>query len=474
MAWLWSVAAMGFAAANVVLLLNYQRLSLPHVHKRFERQLHLLSYRRESILLEIKELQKTSNKASAAHTRACIFLQSVNVLRNINYVVLCIKTESQRAAMAAIKSQALSKGGNGSQAQVTQVVQAGLRILLALLPRCEYRWEAAILTDADCATALADMRPKGGESLEVTLADRDVPRQRLVAESQKRLWILLRMVHLSSVLPIEAQGQLSSLVERYVRPIILEGRVPLNASRTLELSDDSGKEAFFEAAGHVPKMNPPLPPLANKGNQLLALNDVAGSQESSKSESLKQLSATQRDIVRVLARLPAEVLLGPNQWPQGLQQLEDQDAQDLLHDLLSSILVMLAPSDGGSWAFGGSKRPARPSLVAYGSMDGPQNAAAIRFRYGEKAYNLADGIRTSILLRVATAAAGKQAEEFELPLTDLQDDAPSAEVAFELWHALGEAWPGRFGENALKERTQALRRVTSAVRNFRRVSKHDR
>ncbi|CAE8659495.1 unnamed protein product [Polarella glacialis] len=62
--WLWAASSAGFAAANLVLLLNYQ-LSLPHVHHRFERRLSLLS----------------------------VFLQSVNVLRNINYVVLCIKTE---------------------------------------------------------------------------------------------------------------------------------------------------------------------------------------------------------------------------------------------------------------------------------------------------------------------------------------------------------------------------------------------
>ncbi|CAE7335537.1 COMT [Symbiodinium necroappetens] len=101
-AWLWAIAFFGFALANIVLLLNYQRLSLPHVHRRFERQLSHLSSRREEILVEIRDLQRSSQKAGAAHARACIFLQSVNVLRNINYVVLCIKTETQRAAAAAM------------------------------------------------------------------------------------------------------------------------------------------------------------------------------------------------------------------------------------------------------------------------------------------------------------------------------------------------------------------------------------
>ncbi|CAJ1416759.1 unnamed protein product [Effrenium voratum] len=169
--WLWAACAFGFALANLVLLLNYQRLSLPHVHRRFERQLGQLSSRREEILLEIRDLQRSSQKAGAAHARACICLQSVNVLRNINYVLLCIKTESQRAAAAS--------SSFGASQDV--VILGGLRLLLALLPRCEKRWEADILEDEDCGTALA------------TLANGHAPPgrlQQLVADSQKRLWIL--------------------------------------------------------------------------------------------------------------------------------------------------------------------------------------------------------------------------------------------------------------------------------------------
>ncbi|CAJ1351040.1 unnamed protein product, partial [Effrenium voratum] len=129
-----AAAALAGAAAipYAVLLLNYQRLSLPHVHRRFERQLGQLSSRREEILVEIRDLQRSSQKAGAAHARACICLQSVNVLRNINYVLLCIKTESQRAAAAS------SSFGASQDA----VILGGLRLLLALLPRCEKRWEA--------------------------------------------------------------------------------------------------------------------------------------------------------------------------------------------------------------------------------------------------------------------------------------------------------------------------------------------
>eukprot|EP00435_Cladocopium_sp_Y103_P023535 s353_g5.t1 len=254
----------GFSVANMVLLLNYQRLSLPHVHRRLERQLGHLSSRREradpwlevcptrlhepagilematwptevmeEILSELRELQRSSQKAGAAHARASIFLQSVNVLRNINYVLLCIKTETQRAAAAA----------TGFGASQEMVILGGLRLLLALLPRCEKHWEAEILADEDCGKALAVLAnghaPCGG------------PLQRLVAESQKRLWILLRMVHLSSVLPIEAQGQLGSLVQRYARPILIEGRVPLQ-HQPLEMQKSTPREMVEKLTPRVP------------------------------------------------------------------------------------------------------------------------------------------------------------------------------------------------------------------------------
>ncbi|CAE7243106.1 COMT [Symbiodinium natans] len=240
-AWLWAIAFFGFALANAVLLLNYQRLSLPHVHRRFERQLSHLSSRREQILVEIRDLQRSSQRAGAAHARACIFLQSVNVLRNINYFVLCIKTETQRAAAAAM---------GGMEGMQESVVLGGLRLLLALLPRCEQRWEAEILADDDCRVAVA------------ALSDRETePNARLVAESQKRLWILLRMVHLSSVLPIEAQGQLGSLIQRYARPILIEGRVPLQNASALEMTSKTSpkQETLLKAAGNGEKVEKEMP-----------------------------------------------------------------------------------------------------------------------------------------------------------------------------------------------------------------------
>jgi len=252
---LWAALSFGFSVANMVLLLNYQRLSLPHVHRRLERQLGHLSSRREEILSELRELQRSSQKAGAAHARASIFLQSVNVLRNINYVLLCIKTETQRAAAAA----------TGFVASQEMVILGGLRLLLALLPRCEKHWEAEILADEDCGKALAVLA-NGHAPLQG-------PLQRLVAESQKRLWILLRMVHLSSVLPIEAQGQLGSLVQRYARPILIEGRVPLQ-HQPLEMQKTTPREMDMKSTPRVPSSRdsrdtrrstprgPRVPPLA--------------------------------------------------------------------------------------------------------------------------------------------------------------------------------------------------------------------
>lgn len=454
-AWLWVIAMLGFVGANLVLLLNYHRLSLPHVHRRFERRLEHLSERRDEILREIKDLQRSSQRAGAVHARASIFLQSVNVLRNINYVVLCIKTESQRSMASS----------SGMQAKV---VQGGLRLLLAVLPRCQQRWEAEILADEDCGDALKTLSP-------ARQVARTQPLQQLVADSQKRLWIMFRMVHLSSCLPIEAHGQLGSLVERYVRPILVEGRVPLQQNPSLEL--EGGQEGtLHQAAGNKADANCKD---ARQGDSSQVI--------SSQREGLKQLSATRRDLSKVLARLVPEALLCSGQLAAHVEA-----SRGLLQDLSTSVLVLLAPgasngTGGSTWAFGGNRRPHRP---AAGATPVARAAAAIGFRHGEQAYTLEGGVRTNILLRVATirgpeteiarsgsitdlrsgtsAATVSRAEELEVPLTALLDEAPSEEDTASLWAALGLAWPGWYGDNALQERGSALRRVTATARQLRR------
>eukprot|EP00931_Biecheleriopsis_adriatica_P047107 TRINITY_DN27132_c0_g1_i1.p1 TRINITY_DN27132_c0_g1~~TRINITY_DN27132_c0_g1_i1.p1 ORF type:complete len:1505 (-),score=312.51 TRINITY_DN27132_c0_g1_i1:55-4569(-) len=493
--WLWATMATSFAAANIVLLLNYQRLSLPHVHRRFERQLCHLSDRREDILAEIRDLQHSSQQAGATHMRAFIFLQSVNVLRNINYVVLCIKTESQRAAAAS---------SGGMAMQQASIVIGGLQLLLALLPRCERRWEAEILADKDCGSALVALGPIQRASVQ------GAPLQKLVAESQKRLWILLRMVHLSSVLPIEAQGQLASLVERYARPILIEGWVPLRRQSALELAHDGCEVSLYSAAGNG-SSRPACRALAlgdgnessasrssNAGRLTLADQQCTGaavSEElpSGQREALKQLAATRRDCSRVLARLDPEVRLGPGQ--RAGKQSALQESEDLLHDLFASILILMAPS--GSNSSGSSRSPwsgsalgSRRTAKQNWTVRGPRAAAALGFRYGDEVYTLEGGLQTSILLRVVTLGGQSEphsgsigdlrspsgvgggnlwrAEEVELPLTAILDEAPNEEDTDALWTALAAARPGWYGENALQERGNALRRVTSAAQRLRR------
>lgn len=97
----WSVCAADFSIANGVLLLCFSRLSLPHTHRQFERQVSALADQRKEILADIESIQVDSMGAGMTHVRACILMQSVNVVRNINYFVMCVKTESQRAAMSA-------------------------------------------------------------------------------------------------------------------------------------------------------------------------------------------------------------------------------------------------------------------------------------------------------------------------------------------------------------------------------------
>merc|ERR1719297_61044 len=116
--WGWIIGTLSFGFANAVLLLNYSRLFLPHVRRRFERQLGELSRQQDSLLQEVNVVQRNSQHARAVHNRAAIFVQSVNVIRNINYLALCIKTEVQRASCS------------GRQ----RIAECGMQVLLALLP----------------------------------------------------------------------------------------------------------------------------------------------------------------------------------------------------------------------------------------------------------------------------------------------------------------------------------------------------
>lgn len=120
--------AKGFS--QQVLLQNYSRLHLPHVRRRLEHRLNELSQQKDALLRDVQQVQRASRQTGMARRpsvsavsatfrcfrslfkdafymllgpvevqlRAHIFLQSVNVIRNMDYLARCIKTEVQRLA----------------------------------------------------------------------------------------------------------------------------------------------------------------------------------------------------------------------------------------------------------------------------------------------------------------------------------------------------------------------------------------
>lgn len=456
-AWWLSATAVGFSAANMILVLNYWRLSLPHVHRRFERQLNTLANRREEIVGEIRGLQHLSRRAGMAHVKACIVLQSVNVLRNINYIVLCVKTHAQRVT---------ALGGHQQRQDREHVIVQGLQLLLGLLPRCDPQ-RAALLADEDARRAgvlltvnwqqrsrsayssAGGMLLGGAES--VTGSPR-VPVQTMVTEAQKRLWILFRMVHLSSALPSELQGQLGSLVEQYLRPIVFEGRVPLEQS--LALHDAEGDDTTLRAAAGDEAGGQP-----NKGTKSQSARDDGGKggsrlkrqggntrghsypfsadraistsppqvtepqQRHSFSgcwpDSAEKLVASRSEIMELLARLPSETLTDADALKN------NSIASELLKDLLTSVLVIVQLGNdppGRSRRMEGlltdskyhmmprrGKTPPKSYTGSTGGRNSRDHAAAVvGFRVGDRAYVL-DGIRTSILLQAAVVCPEKGA-----------------------------------------------------------------
>lgn len=224
-------------------------------------------------------------------------------------------------------------------------------------------------------------------------------------------------------------------------------------------------------------------------------------------ELLRQLAATRRDVLRVLSRLPPEALLSsahstafpskaaaragdrrPYRPPEA-----SKDVVQILHDLFSSVFVALSLNGGGGrngqqWAFGGARRPSRAPGAIGGAAARP--AAVMGWKHGDQVYDL-DGTHCDLLvqavfisyeadeaselrgsisaLRSGGSAAVACAEEAEVPLTVLLDEAPSDQAAVELWTTLSLTWPGRFDSADLQERTFRLRRVTAAARALRRT-----
>jgi hypothetical protein len=342
--WGWIIGTLSFSIANAVLLLNYSRLFLPHVRRRFERQMAELSRQQDALLQEVHVVQRNSQRARAVHDRAAIFMQSVNVIRNINYLALCIKTEVQRVSASGVAA---------SRRQRQRIAERGMQVLLALLPYSDRQWRHEALATEDCqqmAMLLQGQLPRQQLTGGISAGHRQTSGQAFVQsldESQKRLWILFRMVHLSSMLPSAVHGELGAVVEHYLRPVIVEKRMPLDRRPIMDADEDNhgsllngstgGQFAASEHTGMLALANGGGPPSAMSVSQQTAAvadYDMASKEDDDASsfcgsslsvsslqsgtggigdmsKVLRKLSATRSDIARVLGRLPGAALTGP-------------------------------------------------------------------------------------------------------------------------------------------------------------------
>eukprot|EP00931_Biecheleriopsis_adriatica_P039576 TRINITY_DN22626_c0_g1_i2.p1 TRINITY_DN22626_c0_g1~~TRINITY_DN22626_c0_g1_i2.p1 ORF type:complete len:1419 (-),score=283.99 TRINITY_DN22626_c0_g1_i2:74-4249(-) len=463
--WGWVLGCLLFGSGNAVMLRNYSRLHLPHIRRRIEHRLGELSRQREALMQELQAVQQSSQSAGLVHIRAHIFLQSVNVIRNAHYVATCVKTEVQRA------------GAEGGQAkQQRQVATSGLQLLLALVPHSSPKWQQEALAGEACShvsSLLLGQRARGPMA-SIALA-------RSFAESRKRLWLLFRMVHLSAAIPSEVQGQLGALAGRYLRPVLVERRVPLELSECKALGSEEGAvdgkvlqpPAIEDADVEAPKpasssgaakeghhsstpgsaaRHRPASDAGSAGSEdgLSFLgSSVAGSSMSNLSrrsgsaadvgKALRKLSATRGDVVRVLARLPAASLLS--------QSAAGSAEEGVLKDVFSSIVVAL------------------PSRCLGHDKEDNDVAIATGYRFGAKPYAL-KSIQTCLELLVAARAPGDGSEmqELAVQLCDLADEEPSTLAAVAAWTSLAARAPLQFSEASLRRRRRHLRSAKDALK----------
>jgi len=491
--WGWMAGSAAFGEANAVLLLNYSRLFLPHVRRRLERRLRQLSEQRDGLQREVQDMQKVSRRAGVVHVRACIFMQSVNVIRNMNYLALCVKAEVQRAAAAAPRAAASAPARQ-------QVALCGMQLLLALLPHSDPQWRRAALDGEDCRALGRALGAVGAETAQVM--DR-------LEESQRRLFILFRMVHLSSALPCEVQGQLGSLRDRYLRPVLIERRVPMGGEPGEPGTGPSGCKALMDAAAGdaasgawASSSSAPVPADASAQDGEDGLGDLSlslagggrcargaagpvslavdaapadedglswcdASSQSSRSlcsrrgpgddagKALRKLVATRGDVIRVLERLPRRALEAGG---------ADQRSESVLGDIFSCVVLVLPSSCSGSTRCapeGGAEAAARPGRVI---------AFATGYRHGMHPYQLKGSLWTDVLLQAAVPA-GKDAggswrgiANVEVPLTYLVEEEPAEGHAAGAFAALAAASPQRFGDAALLSRRRTLKRAKDTLR----------
>jgi len=476
----WALGSLNFAAANAVLLLNYSKLRLPYVHRRFSQRLSQLQTNREKIITEMQAAQRASQSGGVNHLRACITWQSVNMLRNINYVASCVKSQVQRAAAE-----------DRPWEQRRHVAMCGLQMLLTLLPRRQLLDKAENLAPDDCNLALAVLHDRrrgmtlGSLRSNVLLWREFSAMRKRVIDAQRNLWVLFRMVHFSSAIPSEEQGQLKALLDRFIRPVLVEGRVPLGIRPEVFEGMMGGAPG---ANGHATSRNsrrtrdpPDAPPrrtmeASRRGHSFcsessfttLSGKSTVDSEHNSldAKKMLHRLAATRADIANVLSRLPPAALVDAS-----LATCPPTGA--IFTDVFSSIIVGLhsghIPED--------SSQSLRSNNSPLAQQHEPVGFA-VGFSHGDQEYHLDGHIRTTLLLRVLypKPKSGSReniqeydVQQFSVPLSAITAEEPSRQALEAAWVAVEGRLclaDGRLGESALKARRRSLRRAKDVLRSL--------
>eukprot|EP00439_Symbiodinium_sp_Y106_P031412 s2888_g3.t1 len=449
----WAAGLFAFGAANSVLLRNYSRLHLPHIRRRLEHRLKELSQQKDSLIRDVQQVQHASRKTGMVQVRAHIFLQSVNVIRNIDYLTRCIKTEVQR----------LASDRNPRKAQLRRrLASSGMQLLLALLPHSPPQWQQEALGGENCAelASLLYARLAPLVASEVLSSG--------YMESRKRLWLLFRMVHLSSAIPTEVQGKLTALVDSYLRPVLVERRVPTgycqvlgnpsNSSHAMledskreggeDLGEDAQRHGSVKGASVSSARSDTFSFCASTASQS-KISSASCDRMGDTSKAVRKLFATRSDIMQVLKRLPAPSLMSP----AGSTTQTD----NILREIFTSVAV---------------------GVTANGQQGQGQAGAvglAIGYQYGERPYNLSGRVQTTLELKVAlpqtnqagsSSSAGGSSLEVKVQLCDLSDSEPSAVEALSAWSDLAAALPLRFNDSALRVRRRHLKKAKEALRSL--------
>eukprot|EP00667_Euglena_gracilis_P001366 EG_transcript_1366 len=205
-------AASASALCHIFLLYHYGHLNLRHKHQRFEQLLEAANKERVEIEREMRasEVLGSSPKIRALHLKAQIYTQSVNVVRNVNYLTLCIKNEMQRHTNSIARSK---------------VVIFGLSLL------------DAVFCDTDVTEPVMDairglcQRPGTG-LLQLPVATQSDIR-RMISDCTRRKNMLLSMYHLHCEVPPEWQGSLEHFAMHYLRPILVDRCMPRHTDKHL-------------------------------------------------------------------------------------------------------------------------------------------------------------------------------------------------------------------------------------------------